>query len=209
VSENCEAQADYWMQQLAGCLNSNAAYASKADLLRTKLLQVCKAGGDVDHPNGASTVPGAAPSGGYVSFKEAIKGVLGITSLDMLCNPWLMDAPYPYNVKLQATNVSVQKIDSSICARLAALTQEYNNAAGGFYQFLVNKFGAAMTLTEAELTSLQNSCNNCRYLLADEIQLPVFMDPGAQGYVSGFGYQQGVAAMQYTTYYYRYSWSIC
>ncbi|WPQ60127.1 RHS repeat-associated core domain-containing protein [Chitinophaga sancti] len=196
VSENCEAQADYWMQQLEGCLNSNAAYASKAALLRTKLLQVCKAGGDVDHPNGASTVPGAAPSGGYVSFKEAIKGVLGITSLDMLCNPWLLDAPYPYNVKLQATNVTIQRTDSGICAQLAALTQEYNNAAGGFYQFLVNKFGAAMTLSEAELTSLQNGCNNCRYLLADEIQLPVFMDPGAQGYVSGYGYQQGVAAMQ-------------
>ncbi|OMP74680.1 MULTISPECIES: hypothetical protein [unclassified Chitinophaga] len=89
-------------QPCEGCLNSTA-YVAKAHSLRTKLLQVCKAGGDLDHPNGASTVPGAAPSGGYVSFKEAIIG-----------------------------------------------------------------------------------CNNCRYLLADEIQLPVFMDSGAQGYVSGF-----------------------
>ena len=196
VSENCEAQADYWMQRLEGCLSSNPAYASKAALLRSKLLQVCKAGGDVNHPNGASTIKGAVPAGGYASFKDAIKGVLGISTLDMLCNPWLLDAPYPYDVKLQAANITIQKTDSGICARLAALTQEYNNGGAGLYNYLVGKYGAAMTLTDAELISLQKGCGNCRYLLENEMQLPVFMEPGAQGYITGYGYQLGLSALQ-------------
>ncbi|WP_343670450.1 RHS repeat-associated core domain-containing protein [Chitinophaga sp.] len=198
MNENCEAQAEMWMSQLDECLSSNSTYTAKKDALKAKLIELCKLGGDASHLNGASTTPsGKATSEGYTSFKQVITGILGSGALSMICNPWLLDMPYPYDVPMQATSRVIAKTDADICSKLATLQTAYNNAGSGvsFYQYLVNTYGSAMNLTEAELTSLQNGCNNCRYLLAGELTVPVFLDSKSKGTITPAEFNAGITQM--------------
>jgi RHS repeat-associated protein len=200
VNANCEAQADTWMQLLNdGLPNDN----TKRTLLRAKLIEICKLGGDVNHPNGASTTPtGKATAEGYKSFKDAIKGVLTLTAFSDTCNPWLLDAPYPYDVVEQSASHIIQRSNQSICDTLAVLTQAYTASGSSvtFYKYLTNKYGAAMTLTEAELAILQKGCVNCRYLLEKSIQVPVFLDGKAHGCITPQEFQNGITALQQETW---------
>jgi len=198
ISANCEAQADNWMQQLDDCLQSDTIhYRPKRDELRAKLIEICKLGGDVNHPNGSSTTPT-----GNNSFKDAIKNILGLTAFNNICNPWLLDAPYPYNVAEQSASHVIQRTNNTICARLTSLMQDYNGAgsSGSFYQYLTARFGAAMNLSEAELAILQKGCTNCRYLLEKSIQIPVFLDGNAKGYITPQEFQDGITALQQETW---------
>ncbi|SFD83906.1 RHS repeat-associated core domain-containing protein [Chitinophaga sp. CF118] len=195
LSANCEAQADNWMQQLAECLSS--ATQDKKDLIKAKLIAVCKLGADVNHPNGASTTAGGVlTADGYNSFSQVIKGEMTHGAFTMTCNPWLLDAPYPYDTKAQATTNIIHRTNNEICARLTALTQEYNTPGGNLYQYLVDKYGTAMNLTADEFTILQKGCVNCRYLLEKDLQLPVFLDGTAKGCVSPAEFNQGITALQ-------------
>jgi len=198
IGANCEAQADTWMQQLDDCLQSNPTYLSNKDVLRATLISICKRGGDVDHPNGAITVPVSRQVvGQYSSFKDAIKGVLGVSTFNMICNPWLIDAPYPYDVKEQAASHIIEKTSADVCSKLATITSDYTASGSSLslYQYMVNKYGATMNLSAAEFTSLQNGCTNCRYLLAQSIQVPVFLDGTAKGCVTATEFQAGLTAM--------------
>lgn len=193
IAQNCEAQADNWMSQLDACpqllLNPD-----KRSALRQKLIEICKLGGDATHLNGASTLPGnTATAEGYKSFKDAILGIAG-PQPGMLCNPYLIDAPYPYEVKAQTNDIVLESTNAAVCERLAALTTEYNaaNSADVFYVYLQKKYGAAMNITSAELSLLQEGCNNCRYLLKQPVKLPVFMEKGAKGCITGLEYTQAM-----------------
>ena len=195
LSANCEAQADNWMQQLTECLSS--VTQTKKDQIRAKLIAVCKLGADINHPNGASTTAGGVlTADGYNSFGQVIKGELNIGAFTMTCNPWLLDAPYPYDTKAQAVTNIIQRTNAEICARLTALTAEYNTPGGNLYLYLKGKYGAAMNLTADEFAILQKGCVNCRYLLAKDVQLPVFLDGNAKGCVSPSEFNAGVTALQ-------------
>ncbi|SFM67630.1 RHS repeat-associated core domain-containing protein [Chitinophaga sp. YR627] len=188
VAANCEAQADNWLQQLDPCILSSTTEANRAvktALLRSKLIEVCKLGGDLNHPFGATTVPnGQATAEGYKSFAEVIQGVLGKT--DMLCNAYMLDAPMPFDTKAQMTVSTISKTNATVCDRLTALqaAQTAAQIGGSFYSYLKSRYGAAMTITEAELTMLQKGCSNCRYLLEKPIELPVFLDAPAKGCIT-------------------------
>lgn len=198
IKENCEAQAEIWMTQLDACIAGEPDYEATKTKIRARLIEVCKQGGDAQHPNGASTTPDDKPtSEGFTSFKDVIKASLQTQTLSMICNPYLLDAPFPYNVKVQATAKVISKTDADICAKLATLQSAYNSSGSGagFYQYLVNTFGSGMTLTQAELTSLQKGCDNCRYLLASDLKLPVFLEPGAKGCITAQEFRAGLDKM--------------
>ncbi|SDF70720.1 RHS repeat-associated core domain-containing protein [Chitinophaga filiformis] len=194
INQNCEAQADVWMGSLSGLLD-NLKYLSKKSTVRAKLIEVCKLGGDAEHMNGATTLPAnRATAEGYKSFADVLKGVLGFYNMDY--NPYLIDAPYPYDVQPQAVEKVIDATNASICDRLATLTAEYNAAQTGdsFYVYLTKKYGAAMNITRDELQFLQKGCTNCRYLLQQSVKLPVFMEKGAKGCISASEYIDAVMA---------------
>ncbi|MVT08531.1 RHS repeat-associated core domain-containing protein [Chitinophaga tropicalis] len=193
VAANCTAQADNWIAQLEPCINGNATIRNQ---LRTKLIELCKLGGDLNHPNGSSTAaPGKMTADGDTSFRQVIKRVLGISQFTMTCNPWLLDAPYEYRKPALSASVFISSTNAAICN---ILTRERNAMPQGvtFYNYLKGRYKDAMTLSEAELTMLESGCGNCRYLLAKEIQLPSFLQQGGDGCVTPAMFQQGVTALQ-------------
>ena len=178
----CEQQADNWLRQLNDCPSITAENRAT---LRVRLIELCKLGVDVDHPYGSSTVPpGKTMAGGYTSFKDVLVGIAG--PLSMECNPWLIDAPYPYKSKFQPVEQALTVTTLEICEKLVTLQQQHTTEAPGisFYQYLVNKYGTGMKLTADEVSSLVKSCGNCRYLLEKDMYLPVFLAPGAKGCVT-------------------------
>lgn len=191
IQTNCEAQADKWMTQLADCL---ASYSPNVkDQLRTKLIEVCINGGDLDHPYGASTVRPDYTGTGYVSFKQAIQSVLGLGAFTMTCNPWLIDEPHPYEPKQQSVSKMLSVTSADLCTKLQQLHANYSGS--DFYTYLKNLYGDAMNLTSAQLAMLEKSCNNCRFLLEEDIPLPVFMEPGTQGCIAAGDYEAAKSAL--------------
>jgi hypothetical protein len=194
INQNCEAQADVWMGSLSGLL-SRPEYQSKGFALRNKLIEICKLGGDAEHMNGASTLPaGTTTAEGYRSFDDAMRDIYVPYNMDF--NPYLIDAPYPYDVKPQPVEKVIGATNASICERFAELTAEFNAAqtGGTFYAYLAQKYGQAMNITAEELQFLQKGCTNCRYLLQKPVKLPVFMEKGAKGCISATEYSDaGIA----------------
>jgi RHS repeat-associated protein len=194
VIENCENSADAWMQQLG-----DSVPAAKRTALRLKLIEVCKLGGDVNHMGGASAATPVATAEGYTSFKDAMIGVLGAGSLKMSCNPWILSAPYPYNVKAQTTDMVIGASSAPICTRLSVLQTEFNTNGAGrtFFKFLSDKYGTNMRLKQDELDQLVKSCSNCRYLIAAPVTLPVFLDPDpkAKGCITATEFNSGMTAL--------------
>jgi len=176
VTDACEVQADSWMAALNRGLNQYSDSTAKKHRLRDSLIAICTLGGDVDHLFGASTSPGR-------SFGQAIKSVTGIGTYTRLLNPWLISMPYPYSPKAQLTNRVVSISDTGICNKLAQLNADYvaSGSTAGLYNWLAAKYGNAMTLSATEFAELQKSCSNCKFLIAEDLQLPVFIDPGATG----------------------------
>ncbi|NII25345.1 hypothetical protein HB364_09650 [Pseudoflavitalea sp. X16] len=193
IKESCEAMADTWMQQMETCL---AAYSQTVkDQLKAQLIEVCKRGGDLEHPFGASTTRPGDPN--PTSFKQVIQSVLGLSSLTMACNPWLIDEPHPYEPVQQAVTKTLIKSTPALCAKLQQLHTLHNSENPGvtFFQYLTAKYGTAMNLTQAQLDALDKSCNNCRYLLETDIPLPVFLEPGATGCITAAEYNSAKAAL--------------
>lgn len=183
----CETMADKWIEQLEPCFNSNANFAAKKLTLRAKLIELCQTGADIEHVNGVSTLPDhKATNEGYKSFKDVLKSVLGINSLTAVCNPWLLEAPYPYYTQPQSSLNTLTAANSEVCAPLLNLKTAYTSAAPGvsFYQYLVNRYGSAMTLTEEQLAAFEKGCNNCKYVLSEDITVPVFLDKTNKGCIS-------------------------
>ncbi|SCC64058.1 hypothetical protein GA0116948_1267, partial [Chitinophaga costaii] len=200
IHTNCENTADAWMQLLDSCMTTSlgTTYTTKRALLRSTLIDICSKGGDSSHAYGSSTTaPGLTGTGGYTSFRDAIKGILGMSAYQMLCNPWLLDNPYPYNTPVQAGMPQIGATNAAVCARITALQSDYAAASphpATFYDYLRTHYAASMTLTTAQVNSLVNSCSNCRYLLDQVITLPVFMDPNNVGCLNVTQFNAGLAA---------------
>ncbi|MBN9295451.1 MAG: hypothetical protein J0I41_00500 [Filimonas sp.] len=192
----CESQADEWMLRLA---NGLTAYTDAQKLtLKNALIDICSKGGDIEHLFGSSTTaPGKVAVNGYTSFAQAMKGLTGGADFTENYNPWLLDMPYPYQPKAQLYENVVSKANADICNRLAQLQQDYTTAgySGTFYQYLKNRFGAAMVLTTDEFATLQQGCTNCKFILAKDLSIPVFMDPGAKGCVGKQEFETAMADM--------------
>lgn len=195
IRASCEGQADTWIESLA----LTNYMQTQRDTLRKKLIEVCQAGGDFGHPMGASSTANSEPTAsGYTNFGEAIKGVLGLNAFSDTINPYLLDSPYPYGVKQQAVTKTIAASNIEICNRLAALKQQHSQAqtGGSFYQYLVNTYGSAMTMSGQELAVLEKSCDNCKYILSQDVPLPVFMNPGAKGFITQAELNTAKASLQ-------------
>ncbi|MBW8682702.1 RHS repeat-associated core domain-containing protein [Chitinophaga rhizophila] len=197
ISSNCEALADNWIKQLSGCPQV-ATDVTIQRRLKSKLMELCKLGGDIEHPNGASTLPGnKATVEGYRSFSDVIFGITGATP-DMLCNSYLIDAPYPYDVKPQVVEQILTSTNPALCEQLGSLNAEYNaaNTSDSFHIYLKKKYGKAMNISSAELALLQAGCTNCRYLLKEPVPMPVFLEKGAKGCITPAEFKQAMTALQ-------------
>ncbi|HEY0679882.1 MAG TPA: polymorphic toxin-type HINT domain-containing protein [Chitinophagaceae bacterium] len=196
IQTNCESHATQWMQDLAECLTPYSQ-ATK-DLLKARLIEVCMKGGDIDHPYGASTTrPGEVTASNLSSFKQAIMTVLGLSQLSMTCNPWLLDEPHPYAPKQQSVEKMIASTDANLCVKLQQIRTQHQNEQPGIslHQYLVNKYGNAMNLTLAQLNMILKSCDNCRYLLEEDMPLPVFLEPGATGCITKNEFDAAKAAL--------------
>jgi RHS repeat-associated protein len=183
----CTANAVNWINALTPGINA-ANKQSSIPALTQALINICAAGGDKDHPMGASSLPSGV-TGPYADFGAAIKGILlSGGQFTSTINPFLIESPGPYAVKQQAVPLTVGVSNSTICGKLATLTTEAGST--DLYSYLVTKFGNAMTLTPAEVADLVRSCNSgCNYILAHDITLPVFLDPRNAGSVTAADYQ--------------------
>ncbi|PSL46025.1 hypothetical protein CLV51_1031, partial [Chitinophaga niastensis] len=182
IQTSCGVTVDKWLAKLGGCIPP-----ATIDIFRARLIEICSLGGDIDHIYGSSTTIGGKPNtDGDTSFQQVLKRYMGATPFNMLCNPWLLDVPYPANVKAQTVSRSVNATDTGTCRRLNALKLEQQTTQPGvtFYNFLVAKYGKGMSITSAQLDMLLKGCSNCRYLLDGEVKLPVFLDGTAKGCIT-------------------------
>jgi hypothetical protein len=179
INNSCEGYADIWMQKLAGCVASTQELTD----IRAGLIAVCKAGGDIDNPTGASTSP-APTQFGDQSFRDVLVRVLGTSALTLQCSELLLDAPYPWNKKVLPADLILIQSNPEICNKLTLYKADYAANPGGatsLHQYLINRFNTAQqkyyTLTEQELAALDQSCTNCKFILSTEIKLPPVFAP--------------------------------
>jgi RHS repeat-associated protein len=203
IQSGCEGNADRWMALLDPGIKGMAMPPTQAtiDALRAALIKFCADNGDKTHPYGASTFRGTGTNldAPYTSFGDIIKSKLGISAFTDKLNPWLFDGPNPYAVPLQANTVIISSSNAQIAARITQFQADYVAAGspGTFYSYLSGKYGgASMAQTPAgDLTILQNASAACNYVLAKNITLPVFMQPGATGYITGSTFDTALSSL--------------
>lgn len=184
----CASMADTWIERLQpGLILANKT--AQTTSLRNALMAVCTAGGDIDHPFGASTEPGGT------SFGSAIIQTLGLSNFTPTLNPWLIDAPTPYGPLQQSVVKTITNTNVSICNKLNAFSLQATTAGMTLYNYLRATFPLAMTLTSGELDAMVKACNNCKFILSQDISLPVFLDPTNSGYVTYSNYTTAKAEM--------------
>jgi RHS repeat-associated protein len=197
IDNNCETFAEIWAQQLSDCFAT--LNQTQKDAIIQGLTAVCKAGGDIDHPNGTSTSI-VATQYGDKSFKDVFIRVLGPQSLSMICNPLLLPAPYPRDVKVQQAEIIISNSTTGICTKL----QQYQNdfaatpgSATSLHQYLTGRFNTTdytyYTLTEQELNALIKSCGNCKNILDVDIKLPPILNPDSKGCITRAEFNTAVA----------------
>lgn len=172
--QNCESQADLWMNLLNRCNMSSGDSTS----LRAALIDICSKGCAQGRPFGTSSIPGSI-SATYHSFEEAIEDILGPGAINDSCTQELLSNPYPYDKQPVYIERQISETDSAICARVNNYYYQYDTSSytGSFHSYMQLIYGAAYSLDSLELDDLLNSCNNCNYLLKNDLVLPVLFDP--------------------------------
>lgn len=186
INGNCEANADRWMASLAEGLKNRSA--DTIATLRYRLTKFCADNGDSVHVYGASTWNGKYPNLNSPdnSFGDIIKRTLNLSSFTPLLNPWLLDGPNPYDVPVQNGVMVIANSSADISAQIAAQKAAKVAAAysGTLYQYLVSKYGPAMTMSEGELGMLDSASAGCRWVLRNAVTLPVFLQKGSKGCIT-------------------------
>ncbi|WP_426584254.1 RHS repeat-associated core domain-containing protein [Mucilaginibacter sp. R-33] len=186
IQNSCEGNSVAWIRTLSTGLSVYPQ--AKIDALTAALIQFCAGNGDSTHPFGASTSKtGSSPK----DFGEVIKNTLTYSGSPFAgftptLNPWLLNGPGSYAKPTQAANYNVSNSSAAIAAVLAQFEAARVAAAysGTLYQYLVSKFGTAMTLSQTEFSILQNASAGCNYVLSQDLTLPVFLQPGATGCIT-------------------------
>jgi len=193
IQNSCDGNADRWMKLLAPGLAAHN-YSGYTAALRFALVQFCAANGDSTHPFGASTnKTGGAP----LDFGAVMKNTIpSLTKFYYDLNPWLLEGPPAYNIPVQSASMVVDR--SSL--QIKTLVDNAYAARGSltFYQYLVNTYGAAMTLSSTELDMLKAADVSCNYILPQNIILPAFFQPGVPGCQSYATFNADRAALMST-----------
>ena len=202
IVTSCEGNADRWMALLTPGITAYTPTIPPANIptLKANLIKFCEDNGDITHPDGASTTikTGAANlDAPATSFGDVIKSSLGISAFSDMLNPWILDGPAPYSTPVQAANLSISNSTKAISDTLTQLNTRYvaSHYSGTFYQYLVATFGSAMTLSQSDLTALQNASAACNYILTQDVTLPVFMQTGSKGCISVSDYSAAKSAL--------------
>jgi RHS repeat-associated protein len=176
--DNCNAYVSTWMQQLSACPYSTADWTA----IKTQLLAVCKAGSDVEHPFGASSIPDGVNLENR-SFEEVIRKYNISKGININgCNGLLLTIPAPYYKQTAVSNKPVfTKPKDCECEKISALKTEYDAA-----HYVQETFSGYLSRTrklkipQATLDDLLNACNasgGCTY-----IDKPVAIPPVFQCY---------------------------
>ncbi|MHA4894145.1 RHS repeat domain-containing protein [Pedobacter sp. PWIIR3] len=198
VKSTCDSNAVVWMDRLSAGLTAIGASQAQKDLLKSKLIQICAAGGDISHPFGASSFAGNT----YImvngaqcrNFGDVIKAVATISTFTNELNPWLIDAPYPYSPAHVSAERTLTNTTQSICTKLTALRPGgYTDLQ--FYNYLQTQYGTAMKMTYADFQVLLKGCVNCKFLLDKDITLPLFLEENTTTCITKTDYNNAIAAM--------------
>lgn len=178
--QNCRAYVQTWMQQLSAC-----TYYSPAarEWMTSRMVEVCKAGSDVDHSKGSSTVkPGSTYQ--YKSFEEVINAYNAANNItDVLnCNAQLITFPQPYDKQTAYSDISsYARPDDCQCEKLHDLQAEYN-AVKKITDFNLSVYlqrTRGVHISQSDLNVLIDACgipagSGCNWL-PKPISIPVVM----------------------------------
>ncbi|WP_291914250.1 RHS repeat-associated core domain-containing protein [Chitinophaga sp. CB10] len=185
IAKNIDSLAVKWASQLAPCQYSPTII----NAIKGDLIAVCRLGGDVNHPYGASTVPpGSAGTRGpsnqgplMKSFDDVFnkyKEQRGVTD-PVICNAELITFPRPYDKQLAySDSYSYNKPKECECTKINALNAEYNvsklpsdvNLSG--YIKRTRKVNISQSDLEVLLTACGTSTPSCDYM-PKLVKLPV------------------------------------
>lgn len=189
AKEQFTAQSATWMAKLKPGLDQNNVPDDIRSTLQEYLVAISLAGSDLAHPYGSSTLPAGLNVNGFTSFGDAIKGMLNLSQFTPSLNPWLIGSPFPYTPLQQSTEKTISATSNELCSLLSSISSQAQASGMDMYTYLVSTYKEAMTLSPAQLSSLRNSCNNCRFILPEDLTLPVFMEPGSKGCITAADYQ--------------------
>ncbi|MDF2188425.1 LamG-like jellyroll fold domain-containing protein [Paraflavitalea sp. CAU 1676] len=175
VLDNCTAYALQWWNEMKPC---NFSVTDSVSII-TRLIQVCKEGGDENHMFGASTVK---PSSTNLdrSFEQVMKAYAG-SNYGKACNVYLITAPLPYERQpILYEKPLMQKPDSCECATIGKLYDKYLAAAAdaNFSDFLYRT--TSTRIYQGVLDTLRMACNNqinCN-MLKEPLSLPPVLQCG-------------------------------
>ena len=129
IEENCEtacdAFADDWISQLAGCDFVGQSVDTAA--LKDSLVALCMRGCDMEHPTGATTAPPG--SAGNTSIHEVLLDFLPSGYENNLCTELLISNPGPYQSTEELQQLFEKPLDTCACNEIltAQWTVENNN----------------------------------------------------------------------------------
>lgn len=178
INDNCTNAAVQWWRELAPCYYTSADSA----VIIPRLIAVCKAGGDENHPYGSSSVkPGSTNP--FKTFEEVIKNYnqnhTPVIPYNANCNAELITDPQPYDQQQPVNNIEVWGTpDSCLCSTINTLYTQYTqpgNADTSFAAYVTRVNGA--TMSEANLQALRSMCgvNACKFSEA-----PIVVPPALQ-----------------------------
>ncbi|MGF6846847.1 RHS repeat-associated protein [Chitinophaga sp. W3I9] len=170
---NIDSLANTWLKQLAPCKYTDVALGE----IKTKLLSMCKASADADHPYGASTLkPGA--SNAYSSFQAILAEYNNSHQITdpLICNGELITFPKPYNNQpALASNYSYKKPQECECNNLSILNAQYlqNKKPGdaNFSVYLQRTRG--VKIAQTDLDDLLAACSSSSSSGCDYLPRPV------------------------------------
>ncbi|MFT3981667.1 MAG: RHS repeat-associated core domain-containing protein [Ferruginibacter sp.] len=175
LPDNCNSYAEQWLEDLGAC----GYTAEQKTILVQQLVAVCVAGGDLNHPFGASTV---SPTSNFVprSFIDVVSAFNlqnGITT-SITCNGNLITVPLPYDVQ-SSINTGNEYIsgtpDSCVCSKISSLYTNYQQTPSGYANFSAYvKYMTGADMKETDLqklrsictTSVNGECNNLDSVIA-------------------------------------------
>lgn len=141
-SLQCNSYAETWLNRLKGCNQGSALWDNTNQIyndLKTKLVDLCKAGCDLNNTLGSSNLPSSgsgipALAGDplfttYYSFNDVVKGVMakhGVNSLTLDCNGDLISRPAYYGHEYASLQVG-DKLDTCACNKILSIRKYFDN----------------------------------------------------------------------------------
>lgn len=179
IYDNCHSYVEYWVHQLAPCYGE----AVVRNELAPELEYVCREGGDLDHPRGASTVRPSSQYN-YRSFEDVIRAFNQTHSHpedQYLCNAELLAIPQPYDKQTAyVDNVSYTKPTECECGKLSNLQREFQalkrpqDTTFSAYLFRTRKVKIPQSNLDALLDACTAAAGSCTWL-PKPITIPVLM----------------------------------